>query len=560
MTFSVSPFDPTSPFGAKTISPSHFPRPIAPTLQDFSQPMTFTLTLPDGTASADFLLPTPPVMGPFSAPIIGTDMLTDWTRAPWTMAEGVSPLRAEAAQGVGSLRSRPSSPEQNHNPYFPPLHDLQPPAASPVGARELSDALPHRPAGSRPSQIDPRGLLPAPRQPLHHSASDPQLHHARARAAAPAIGVGMYSPLSRQPWLPQDIEGIQMMGIDRQGIGMNLAMGSHLASGLGLHPRPPSTELDGDESGSGSEPGMDATSRMSGMDGLSEMAINGDMNVSDLAMDDAQRMSGIPSDYLAMLLPPQTGAPPRWSSDVEALEGFTPETPTERQDYYRQTAEDTTRHFPGIRPDSLPANAPMTLGLEMPEQTPDPRLADLRSWNFAQTTPHPMMPPLHSAFRPMASPPLSGGGSPRPSYDLRLSAAGIAAGFQGLPASVLEQGRTRYMSEPGPFPSDPQAGVRFPSAERFHPSSTEGARFPHHPLHPQQPWDQGMMTIENANANEYSDGMPLLDPTNQTMDGERAYPTPLSAHPRLPVTGEGSANGSEVKFEHPSPRLLPLPE
>ncbi|KAG8764225.1 hypothetical protein FRC11_011241 [Ceratobasidium sp. 423] len=69
---------------------------------------------------------------------------------------------------------------------------------------------------------------------------------------------------------------------------------------------------------------------------------------------------------------------------------------------------------------------------------------------------------------------------------------------------------------------------------------------------------------ENANANDYSsDEIQLMDhgATNPTRDinGERAYPTPLSAHPRLPGTGE-SANGSEVKYEHPSPRLLPLPE
>ncbi|KAF8682309.1 hypothetical protein RHS04_02869 [Rhizoctonia solani] len=73
-----------------------------------------------------------------------------------------------------------------------------------------------------------------------------------------------------------------------------------------------------------------------------------------------------------------------------------------------------------------------------------------------------------------------------------------------------------------------------------------------------------MQVNESANANDYSsDGMQQLleHATNSTTDtnGERAYPTPLSAHPRLPVTGE-NANGSEVKFEHPSPRLLPLPE
>jgi hypothetical protein len=61
---------------------------------------------------------------------------------------------------------------------------------------------------------------------------------------------------------------------------------------------------------------------------------------------------------------------------------------------------------------------------------------------------------------------------------------------------------------------------------------------------------------------EFRDEGQMMD-TNTTYDGaqpERAYPTPLSAHPRLPVTGEGSTNGSEVKFEHQSPRLLPLPE
>lgn len=508
--FSVSPFDPTSPFGTNSISLSPpFPRPTAPST---GMPLNFTLTLPDGTAS-DFLLPTPAMTGPFSAPILGETQPT-WVNGPWTMAEGVSPLGAEVAQGVGSLRSRPSSPGANHNPYFPPLCDPQLPEVSPG-----SDVLARRPAG--PPSID--RLLPAPRQPLHHSASDPQLHHARARAAA-SIGPGMYSPLSRQPWLPHDIE---MSMIDRP---MEIGMLSHLDSGLGLHPRPPSTERDADESGSGSDPGIDATSRMD-----STLEMIPDMIPTDLALD---RMS-IPTDWppLAMLLHPPP-APPRWSSDVESLEAFTPET-AENPDYYRPAGEDTTRHFPGIRQDSLPANAPMTLGLEMPDQTRDHPLADLRSWNYAQ--PNPMVP-LHSAFRPMASPPLSGGGSPRPSLDLRLSAAGISAGYQGLPPSGIEHGRMRYMSEPGL------------SRERFHPSSTGEARYLRHPLHPQQQWDPGMMTIEN------SDGI-MMDPA-PPQDGERAYPTPLSAHPRLPGTGEnaGSANGSEVKFEYPSPRLLPLPE
>lgn len=581
----------------------------------------------------------------------------DWrtwtpTNGPWTTAEGVSPLRAEAAQGVGSLQSHPSSPGQNnHNPYFPPLpEDPQPQAGSPLGAHQLDqqDGLPRR-AGSRLSPMDARGFLPAPRQPLHHSASDPQLHHARARAAvsAASIGVGMYSPLSRQHWLPHDITetGARMemplgmgMGINRVGmeIGMEsiVAMGSHLDSGLGLHPRPPSTEVDGDESGSGSDPGMDATSRMSGelnANAMSEMemAMHADMALSgsDMGMNgtndmglsagdmNAQRAmngmtNGVEWQPLELLLHPPTGGPhpiPRWSSGVESLEDFTPETAGERQDYFRQTGEDTTRRFPGTHLGSLHASGRMTLGLEMPtgEPTHDPRLADLRSWNYAQPGHHQMMIPPHlhpAAFRPMASPPLSGGGSPRPSFDLRLSAAsGMApGGYQGLPPSGLEPGRARYMSEVGRYPGEP---ARFQSTEtgRY---PDEGARFPHHPLHPQQPWDGGMMTVSNGlglgsgSAREGSSGMtppPLQvlradgqrsfqdEPTTgfstdemhhlefqderQILDTgagyeqpERAYPTPLSAHPRLPVTGEGSASGSEVKFEHPSPRLLPLPE
>ncbi|CCO30386.1 hypothetical protein BN14_04414 [Rhizoctonia solani AG-1 IB] len=570
--------------------------------------MTFTLTLPDGTASADFHLPTPPMlMGPLSAPILGeTDLIgfpsIDWIHAsgPWTMAEGVSPLRAEAAQGVGSLRSHPSSPESStHNPYFPPLPQDQPPqAASPVGALhpDLSDALPHRQAaGSRPS-IDARGLLQGPRQQLHHSASDPQLHHhARARAVASgaSIGVGMYSPLSRQHWLPQDTT-MGMGMIDRPEMEMGMGpldpLASHLDSGLGLHPRPPSTELDGAESGSGSDPGLDATSRLSAevdtsfdeMDmRMSAIMARGDMNT--------QRMTGMPSDWpLAMLLHPPTGPQiHRWNHDVESLEAFTQENPTERSDFYRPTGEDTTRRFPTIHRDSLPASGRMTLGLEMPaDQTQGLRLDDLPSWNYAQPSPHQMIMAqgLHSAFRPMASPPLSGDGSPRPSFDLRLSAAGIAAGYPGLPASAIEPSRTRYMSEPGPFPSDQQQAR---SGQRFATPTGEGTRFPHHPLRPQQPWDAGMMTVsnglglgsrragssemtpppmqvnENANANDYSnDGIQqLLEHANPTTDtnGERAYPTPLSAHPRLPVTGE-NASGSEVKFEHQSPRLLPLTE
>ncbi|KAG9087405.1 hypothetical protein FRC06_002560 [Ceratobasidium sp. 370] len=602
------------PFGPNPIlpSPDPFP-PLPPTQTPGFPPLTFTLTLPDGRASAGFLLPTLDIpTGPFSAPILGETDTTDldWrgmmpASGPWTMAEGTSPLRAEAAQGVGSLRSRPSSPEQsNHNPYFPPLpQDPQPQAGSPLGAHPLDqDARPAHPAGSRPSRMDARGLLIAPRQPLHHSVSDPQLHHARARAAASAasIGVGMYSPLSRQHWLPQDIPDSRMampLGID---IGMG-GIGSHLGSGLGLHPRPPSTEADGDESGSGSDPGIDATSRMSGgMDSTMSEMMNPDMSLAatDLGNDmlnsgDAQRaMNGMTNGTewppLDLLLHPQTGhhPMPRWSSDVESLEGFTPGTPTETQGFFRPAGEDTTRHFHGTRQGSLRANAPMTLGLEMPptDQTHDPRLADLRSWNYAPPGPHAMMMQhhLHPAFRPMASPPLSGGGSPRPSFDPRLSAAsGMApAGFPGLPASVMDQARGRYTTEPGRYPG-------------------EGARFPHHPLHPQQPWENGMMTVSNglslgsASAREGSsgmtppplqvlqpddstasfstDGMPpidfrdegrLLDTSPTTYDGtpERAYPTPLSAHPRLPVTGEGSTNGSEVKFEHQSPRLLPLPE
>jgi hypothetical protein len=590
----------------------------------FPPPLNFTLTLPDGD-SADFLLPRDIPMGPFSAPILGeTDMTgLDWrdlipASGPWTTAEGTSPLRAEAAQGVGSLQSRPSSPEQNHNPYFPPLHDPQPQAASPVGVHpQDQDARPPRQAGSRPSRMDARGLLPAPRQPLHHSVSDPQLHHARARAAVSgaSIGVGMYSPLSRQHWLPHDISEARMtiplgMEIGIPGMG---PIGSHLDSGLGLHPRPPSTEADGDESGSGSDPGIDATSRMNGgMDttSMSEMEMemmSADMGLaSDLGSDmglgagdmNAQRaMNGMTNGAewpsMALMLHPPTGPHPipQWSSDVESLEGFTPETPVENQGYFRQAVEDTTRRFPGTRQGSLRANGPMTLGLEMPttDQTRDPRLADLRSWNYAQQGQHAMMMQhLHPVFHPMASPPLSGGGSPRPSFDLRLG------GFQGLPASGLEQARGRYTSEPGRYQGE--LGRYQPEAGRY---QGEGTRFPHHPLHPQQQWEAGMMTVSNglglgsASAREGSsgmtppplqvlqaddstttysiDGMPhiefrdegqLMD-TNATYDGaqpERAYPTPLSAHPRLPITGEGSTNGSEVKFEHQSPRLLPLPE
>lgn len=581
----ASPFGPTNPFGTSTFpSRRPFPRAIVPTplsqTIDFNpQPLTFTLTLPDGTASADFHLPTPPMlMGPLSAPILGeTDstgpLSTDWIHGPWTMAEGVSPLRAEAAQGVGSLRSHPSSPESStHNPYFPPLQDLPPQVASPVGALppDLSDALPPRQAaGSRPS-MDAH-LLQGPRQPLHHSASDPLLHRraqGRVVASGASIGVGMYSPLSRQPWLPQDTT-MGMGMIDRQGIemGMDLGLASHLDSGLGLHPRPPSTERDGAESGSGSDPGMDATSRLSAelVDEM-EMRMNADIMARG-DMSARRSMGGMSNDWqLAMLLPPQTGQMNRWNTDVEGLEGFTQETPTERSDFFRPTGEDTTRRFPTIRQDSHPANGRMTLGLEMPpDQTRGPHLDDLPSWNYAQPSPHQMIMPqgLHSAFRPMASPPLSGDGSPRPSFDLRLSAAGIAAGFQGLPASATEPSRTRYMSEPGPFPSDQIQQAR--PGQRFATPTGEGTRFPHHPLHPQQPWDAGMMTVnESANANDYSsDGIQLMDPptANPTTDanGERAYPTPLSAHPRLPGTGE-NANGSEVKYEHLSPRLLPLPE
>ncbi|CAE6479240.1 unnamed protein product [Rhizoctonia solani] len=438
---------------------------------------------------------------------------------------------------------------------LPPISSLIPP--SPVGGLppDLSDALPPRPAvGSRPS-MDARVLLPGPRQPLHHSASDPQLHrHARGRAVVPAssIGVGMYSPLSRQHWLPQDTT-MGMAMIDRQGIEMMSPLGplaSHLDSGLGLHPRPPSTERDGAESGSGSELGMDATSRLSvEVDAASlnemEMAMNADIMARG-DMSTQRSIAGMSNDWpLAMLLHPQTGHPMhRWNPDVESLEGFTQETRTERSDYYRPTAEATTRRFPTIHRDSLPANGRMTLGLEMPEPTQGPHLDDLPSWNYAQPSPHSMIMPqgLHSAFRPMASPPLSGGGSPRPSFDLRL--------------------RTRYTSEPGQ-----QQQAR--SAQRFATPTSEGTHYPHHPLHPQQPWDAGMMTVlqqdnENANANDYSsDGIQFTDltTTNPTTDtnGERAYPTPLSAHPRLPVTGE-NANGSEVKYEHPSPHLLPLPE
>ncbi|KAG8746123.1 hypothetical protein FRC10_005989 [Ceratobasidium sp. 414] len=617
--FRNDPFQPPSPFGPNPTLPSldHFP-PLPPIQIPAFHPLTFTLTLPDGRASADFLLPTPGIpMGPFSAPILGGTDTTDldWrvtmpVSGPWTMAEGTSPLRAEAAQGVGSLQSRPSSPEQsNHNPYFPPLpRDPQPQAGSPLGVHPLDqDARQARPAGSRSSRMDARGLLTAPRQPLHHSVSDPQLHHARARAAASAgsIAVGMYSPLSRQHWLPQDISEPRMtmpLAID---IGMG-GIASHLDSGLGLHPRPPSTEADGDESGSGSDPGIDATSRMSGMD-MSEM-MNSDMGLAAtdlgndmLSSDDAQRaMNGMTNGAgwpsLDLLLHPQTGPHPmpRWNSDAESLEAFTPGTPTENQGFFRQAGEDTTRHFHGTRQGSLRANAPMTLGLEMPptDQTHDPRLADLRSWNYAPPGPHAMMMMqhhLHPAFRPMASPPLSGGGSPRPSFDLRLSAAsGMApGGFPGLPASVMDQARGRYTTDLGRFQSE---------AGRYPP---EGARFPHHPLHPLQPWENGMMTVSNglslgpASAREGSsgmtppplqvlqpddsttsfstDGMPPIDfrdegrllnasPTAYDGTPERAYPTPLSAHPRLPVTGEGSTSGSEVKFEHQSPRLLPLQE
>lgn len=552
---------------------------------------------------------------------------------------------------MGSLRSHPSSPGQNnHNPYFPPLQeDPQPQAGSPLGAHPLDqqDARPPRQAGSRLSPMDARAYLPAPRQPLHHSASDPQLHHARVRAAVSgaSIGVGMYSPLSRQHWLPHDIAetGSRMeiplgMGmINRAGmeIGMEsiAAMGSRLDSGLGLHPRPPSTEADGDESGSGSDPGMDATSRMSGGVDMSEMemamrtdmalsatdmGMNGnDMGLSAADMNAQRAMNGMANGVewqpLELLLHPPTGGThpiPRWSSGVESLEDFTPETANERSDFFRQTGEDTIRRFPGTHPGSLHANGRMTLGLEMPtaEPTHDHRLADLRSWNYAQPGHHPMMMPHHlqAAFRPMASPPLSGGGSPRPSFDLRLSAAsGIApGGYQGLPASALEQGRARYTNESGRYPGEQ---TRYPNTEtgRY---PDEGARFPHHPLHPQQHWDAGMMTVSNGlhlgsnSAREGSSGMTpppqvlradgqrsFQDETtsfssdevhhlefrdeNQMLDTngagtgydgaqqpERAYPTPLSAHPRLPVTGEGSVSGSEVKFEHPSPRLLPLPE
>ncbi|KAJ1310521.1 hypothetical protein OPQ81_007251 [Rhizoctonia solani] len=460
----ASPFGPTNPFGPSTfLSHRPFPRAIVPTplsqTIDFNpQPLTFTLTLPDGTAS-DFHLPTPPLlMAPLSAPILGeTDTIgplsTGWMHAtgPWTMAEGISPLGAEAAQGVGSLQSHPSSPESStHNPFFPPVpRDPPPQVASPVGALlpDLSDALPPRQAaGSRPS-MDARGLLQGQRQQLHHSASDPQLHHhARARAVASgaSIGVGMYSPLSRQHWLPQDTT-MGMGMIDRQGIEMGMGplapLASHLDSGLALHPRAPSTDRDGAESGSGSEPGMEATSRLSAeVDAASLEEMEMAMNAGIMARGDmsAQRpMAGMPSDWpLAMLLPPQTVHPiHRWNPDVENLEGFTQETPTERSDYYRPTGEDTTRRFPTIRQDSHPANGRMTLGLEMPpDQTQGPRLDDLPSWNYAQPSPHQMIMQqgLHSAFRPMASPPLSGDGSPRPLIRPATVSGGDGSGFPGI--------------------------------------------------------------------------------------------------------------------------------